>query len=73
MYDTGHEIGGPLHQLEELDVVVAVEGRVDGQGETDLWRFADLVTKLLDLPGMTTAKDIKIVIKQKITGFMLIQ
>jgi len=41
-----------VDQLEELDVVAAVESRVDIHGKLDRVRFADVSTQLLHLPAV---------------------
>ena len=44
MHDARTEEGCGAHQFEELDVVVAVEGCVDGSGELDVVGLPHLLT-----------------------------
>ena len=51
-HDAGVKEGGILHQLEELDVVVAVDGIEDLHHELHCRRFTDLFSQLLGLSVM---------------------
>ena len=47
--DAGVEEAGIAHQFEEADVIIAVEGRVDGKRKLDGRRLTDLSLQLLRL------------------------
>ena len=51
VHDTRAQERCGAHQFEELDVIVTVEGCVDGRSEVDVVRLSHLVTELLHLPG----------------------
>ena len=53
VHDACAEEGSGAHQFEELDIVVAVEGCVDGRGEVDVVGLPHLLTQLLHLPVRT--------------------